>query len=78
MDFKRKNQQMEETFGTWMPVDERLPEDEKMMLVTCQTKKGRLSVNRAWYGAGVWHGTGTMSGVIAWMPLPEPYKEEQT
>ena len=62
----------------WVPVDERLPEDEEMMLVTCQTKAGRRSVNRAWYGAGCWHGTGSMSGVTAWMPLPEPYSPERS
>ena len=33
----------------WIPVEERLPEDEEMVLVTCQTKTGRKSVNRAWY-----------------------------
>lgn len=62
----------------WIPVEERLPEDETMMLVTCQTKAGRRSVNRAWYGAGCWHGTGSMSGVTAWMPLPDPYSPERS
>ena len=62
----------------WISVEERLPEDETMMLVTCQTKAGRRSVNRAWYGAGCWHGTGSMSGVTAWMPLPEPYSPERS
>ena len=62
----------------WIPVEERLPEDEEMVLVTCQTKSGKKSVNRAWYGYGFWHGTGSMSGVIAWRPLPEPYRPEQT
>lgn len=60
----------------WIPVEERLPEDEEMVMVTCQTKSGRRSVNRAWYGEGFWHGSGSMSGVIAWMPLPEPYQPE--
>ena len=60
----------------WIPVEERLPEDEEMVLVTCQTKTGRKSVNRAWYGEGFWHGTGSMSGVIAWRALPEPYQPE--
>ena len=60
----------------WIPVEERLPEDEEMALVTCQTKAGRKSVNRAWYGDGFWHGTGSMSGVIAWRALPEPYRPE--
>ena len=65
--------------GYWSPAKkdelvQRLPKNEEMMLVTCQTKAGRRSVNRAWYGEGFWHGTGTMSGVIAWMPLPDPYR----
>ena len=61
----------------WIPVGERLPENDDMMLVTCQTKAGRRSVNRAWYGEGFWHGSGSMSGVIAWRPLPKPYMEEK-
>ena len=60
----------------WIPVEERMPEDEEMVLVTCQTKTGRKSVNRAWYGEGFWHGTGSMSGVIARRALPEPYQPE--
>ena len=60
----------------WIPVAERLPEDDAMMIVTCRTKKGVLSVNRAYYSNGCWHGSGSMSGVIAWMPLPEPYDPE--
>ena len=62
----------------WIPVEERLPEDDEMMLVTCETKSGRRSVNRAWYGNGFWHGTGSMSGVIAWRALPEPYRPERS
>lgn len=64
-------------YDGWIPVEERLPNDEEMMLVTCQTKAGRKSINRAWYGQGSWHGTGSMSGVIAWRPLPEPYCPER-
>ena len=47
-----------------------------MVLVTCCSKKGWRSVNRAYYMDGAWHGSGSMAGVTAWMPLPEPYKEE--
>lgn len=60
----------------WIPVEERLPEDDSMVLVTCQTKKGIRSVNRAYYDGAFWHGSGSMSGVIAWQPLPEPYRLE--
>lgn len=63
--------------GGWIPVDERLPEDERMVLVTCQTKKGIRSTNRAYYDGMFWHGSGSMSGVTAWQPLPEPYKEDK-
>lgn len=59
----------------WIPVSERLPEDERMVLVTCQTKKRIRSTNRAYYDGKFWHGSGSMSGVTAWQPLPEPYKE---
>lgn len=60
----------------WIHVSERLPETDDLMLVSCRTKKGVNSVNRAYYSNGAWHGSGSMSGVIAWMPLPEPYKGE--
>lgn len=75
-EMRRRNSA--ETHDGWIPVEERLPHDEAMMLVTCQTKAGRKTVNRAWYGTGCWHGTGSMSGVIAWMPLPEPYSPERS
>lgn len=60
----------------WIPVSEKLPEDERMVLVTCQTKKRIRSTNRAYYDGKFWHGSGSMSGVTAWQPLPEPYKEK--
>lgn len=60
----------------WIPVTVRLPETDEMMLVSCRSKKGVSSVNRAYYANGTWHGSGSMSGVTAWMPLPEPYREE--
>ena len=60
----------------WIPCSERLPDNDEMMLVSCRTKKGVSSVNRAYYLNGFWHGSGSMSGVTAWMPLPTPYEEE--
>ena len=61
----------------WIPCSERLPEDDEIMLVTCQPKKGNPNVNRAYYMDSVWHGSGSMSNVVAWMPLPEPYRGKQ-
>lgn len=58
----------------WIPVNEEMPMEGEMVLVTCKPKKGSPNVNRAYYSNGFWHGSGSMSGVIAWQPLPEPYK----
>ena len=58
----------------WILCSERLPESDYMCLVSCKTKKGVKSVNRAYYSDGYWHGSGSMSGVEAWMPLPKPWK----
>lgn len=62
--------------GEWIPCSERLPDNDDIMLVSCRTKKGVNSVNRAYYADGFWHGSGSMSGVTAWMLLPEPYTKE--
>lgn len=63
----------------WIPCDERFPDANEMVLVTTETKKGIKSVNRAYRDENyLWHGTGSMAGVIAWMPLPLPYEPSQT
>ena len=59
----------------WIPMTERQPEDDQMKLVTAKTQKGVYSVNRAYYDGQFWHGSGSMSGVIAWADMPEPYRE---
>lgn len=60
----------------WIPVTERLPEKDEYVLCTTITAKGRRSVVRGYYGGKVWV-CGMNSNVIAWMPLPEPYKEDE-
>ena len=59
----------------WTPVEDGLPEDGEMKLVTCRAKNGHLSVNRAYYMNGYWHGQGSMARVTAWMDLPDPYDD---
>lgn len=60
--------------GRWIPCSERLPENDAYVLCTTITAKGRRSVVRGYYSEKVWV-CGMNSNVIAWMPLPEPYKE---
>lgn len=60
----------------WIKVSEGLPKDDKIMLVTCQTKKGLKNINRAYYDkdSKSWHGSGSMSGVIAWADI-QPFED---
>ena len=62
----------------WIPCTERLPDDDGMVLVKCRSKRGVNIVSRAYYSNGFLYGSRSMSGaLLAWMPLPEPYKEEK-
>ena len=56
----------------WIPVSERLPQDEQKVLVT--TRSGNLidvDTSIFYHASAFWE-----HYVIAWMPLPEPYKAE--
>ena len=60
----------------WIPCSERLPEKEGRYLVTC-SRWGAWEVD--W---NIWHNKPNPSwfweeSVTAWMPLPEPYKEDE-
>lgn len=63
----------------WIPVSERLPETSGTYLVTCSEGK-ILHSTYAKFQCKLknWNLTGTRSywRVVAWMPLPEPYKED--
>lgn len=62
----------------WIPVSERLPEEETDVLV-CNAN-GDIEISSGSYSTEVkneyiWYTSGWRFGkVIAWMPLPKPYK----
>ena len=66
----------------WIPCSERLPEDEQFILVTYKTTD-RIHVCQ-YHEDGSrnqWYSLNDMcrahnNVVLAWMPLPEPYREE--
>lgn len=78
--------------NTWIPCSERLPEEPKenpvfdgkyleVYLVT--TKYGSNEQDKVYPFRAFWNGINFTDGrrildVIAWMPLPEPYKGEWT
>ena len=90
--------EQDEKENGWIPVSERLPEDEKECLVTLEKVYGTPETlfgianylkfgdagywNESKYGYLEWdkysdgHGGTKMYKVVAWMPLPEPYKED--
>ena len=56
----------------WIPVSERLPEEDGCYLVTTTGTNNDI-IDIAYYTDGIWH---KASRIKAWMPLPEPYKAE--
>lgn len=75
-------EQSDKYYGSgWILCEDRLPEFGKRYLVTALWKDGELvtySVYDAVYGSdGIWHTHNyapVSYKVIAWMPLPEPYR----
>ena len=69
----------------WIPCSERLPEEEKKTYWVCTDAEYqcecRWTNNRFGIGEGEWgwsiFDTPQYTKPIAWMPLPEPYKEER-
>ena len=68
----------------WIPVSEKLPEENEMVLISAKYI-GHLSQNApyveegffthdGWYSAYGDDYSELLAKVVAWMPLPEPYK----
>ena len=62
--------------GQWFPCSERLPENNTDVIVCFYS--GTVTEMRYW-GNGIFQGIyeHTTKVIVAWMPLPEPYREEE-
>lgn len=62
----------------WIPCSERLPEEAGFYIVTKRQKSGEIQVALGSYRPlfNEWSGNGNFKDVLAWMPLPEPYRED--
>ena len=70
----------------WIPVSERLPEEDGQYLITVKYKHVNDSYDDVYAEHGEWYDgrwdmfyfahCGEVEDIIAWQPLPEPYKAE--
>lgn len=83
LDIEREDIDDAPTEPQWIPCSERLPKYGKNVLIT--NDKGNVSYGR-FRGVEFWQEDGdahwhwkhnTTEHVLAWMPLPEPWKGEQ-
>lgn len=64
----------------WIPCSERLPEEGKEVLISTKCYSLYLGVLEFVDDLVRWYDTQEyieLKGVTAWMPLPEPYKQEE-
>ena len=70
----------EEYNNSWIPCSERLPEDDSICIVTVEYPNNKTMVDYGWFDRkGVCWFVGMQefrtSNILAWQPLPEPFKE---
>ena len=66
-----------EFFGdgiAWIPVSERLPSESGWYFVTVQGVECVSDMVWYYHESHEWNGVSETQKVLAWMPLPEPYK----
>ena len=62
----------------WIPTSERLPDNDRAVLVTLKWAEDdyEVAVGEYWHNSTASHGWGSFEGhVIAWHELPTPYRE---
>ena len=64
----------------WIPVEERVPEEECYKVIVC-SKQGNIDTGiyspytKQWFIGNI---SALGKGIIAWRPLPEPYRPERS
>ena len=76
----RFNELRKEYKGGWIPCNERLPEDDSICIVTVEYPNNKTMVDYGWFDRkSVCWFVGMQefrtSNILAWQPLPEPFKE---
>ena len=75
LEYREKYFELVERESDWIPCSERLPEDNTDVIVCFYS--GTVTEMRYW-GNGIFQGIyeHTTKVIVAWMPLPKPYKGE--
>mgnify|MGYP001021751981 FL=1 len=75
LEYRKKYFEVVERESDWIPCSERMPEDNTDVIVCFYS--GTVTEMRYW-GDGIFQGIyeHTAKTIVAWMPLPEPYKGE--
>lgn len=58
----------------WIPISEQLPVNGKIVLVTRQCQNKNWYVEQDEYYDDTGFESGADENIVAWMPLPEPYR----
>ena len=60
----------------WIPVSEKLPEKNGWYLITVYGYEHIVDMFWYYHESNQWNGVSDLEKVVAWMPLPAPYREE--
>lgn len=75
IDALHREEAEEKGYAEWIPCSERLPSEIGWYLITVQGVNRFVDMDY-YYGNSEWDKVSSKQEVIAWMPLPKPYRED--